>query len=326
MSNYYLTNNTRSQLVPPRWQPPSGILNSPTLFGSGGFTGMSNDPPAKAPAKPFDYASMIASDPLLMQEKADLSAEGIQSATERQAATQRALINFGDIPDFSSAIGGLGLDPNSPMYRMLFGDVNEMTRKAAQDMTNSHLSTNWNLQHAHESNLNDLIDKLAARGSFRSGAAISGVGQENQNYTGAQFNARRDLLDYLTGVQSAFTQSEQARQAKLAGYMSDATNRQIAEHPYVPGQADAPPAPPAPPSASLAPSPPLAPPPAAYAGLPPSSPYGTATGPYIGTMPPAPPPPPPPPSAPPSAAYAGLAPPPAPHPLGSLVNRLNFLR
>ena len=49
-----------------------------------------------------DYQAILNQDPAFSALKSSLSAQGIQSAAQRRAATNQALIQFGSIPDFSS--------------------------------------------------------------------------------------------------------------------------------------------------------------------------------------------------------------------------------
>lgn len=178
-----------------------------------------------------DYGALIQGDPIYRQQQGDLSAQGIASAQDLKGGTARALINFGEVPDLMASIKGLGLDPNSPMFKMLFANVDEATRQGARDMTSAGLSTTARLDREHQTSLGTLMDQLAARGVVRSGATTSGSNLEGQRYGAAQFDARKNLLDYLSGLQTAYTQSENARQASLTQGLTDATGRQIAQHP-----------------------------------------------------------------------------------------------
>lgn len=233
------------------------------------------------PGNTPDYQSLIESDPIYQQQKADLSAQGISDAAQRKAATNRALINFGEVPDLQSAVGGLGLDPNSPMFKMLFSDVDPMTQRGAQDMTHAGYSTMAQLNRAHETNMNDLLSQLAARGSLHSGATGVGTGLEGDRFGKASFDARSNLLDYLAGLQSAFTASERTRQGALAQGATDATGRQIALHPATGPTGEKPTgtATGAPPTVQPSgdPAPPVL-------GAPQSTTFGGTAGPYIGTM------------------------------------------
>jgi hypothetical protein len=178
-----------------------------------------------------DYEALIQGDSIFQQTRGDLAAQGIADAAQRKANVNRALINFGEVPDLAESIRGLGLDPNSPMFKMLFADVDQTTRRGAQDMTDAGFSTTAQLGKVHSANMEDLLSKLAARGSVRSGATGVGTGLEGERYGAAQFDARRNLLDYLTGLQSAFSDAERGRQGQLTTALTDATGRQIAQHP-----------------------------------------------------------------------------------------------
>lgn len=219
---------TRAAMAASNAANPQAAGANGTPFAYQGSPGTPGDP-GYTP----DYGNLIATDPLYLQNQANLKSQSVNDAASRKASTDQALINFGEIPDFNNAITGLGLDPNSPMYKMLFGDVDPATQTSAQGLTNAGLSTVAQLAQGHKKNLNDLMDNLAARGIVRSGATGAGTGLENQSYLGNQFNARNTLLQYLAGVQSAFTQSENARQSQLAQSATDAMTRQMQLHPYV---------------------------------------------------------------------------------------------
>lgn len=205
--------------------PPAAPAAAPPATGPTGTPGTPGFKP--------DYANLIAGDSLFNQSEADRNAASIGDAGTRKLQTNQALINFGEVPDLKSSVNGLGLDPNSPMYKMLFGDVDPNTTQGAQDMTSSGLSTMAGLSRDHTKAIGDLLDQMAAHGTVQSGATGVGLGQEDQRYGGAQFKARNDLLTYLSGVQSAFNQSQQTRAAQRTTDLTDATNRQITLNPYV---------------------------------------------------------------------------------------------
>lgn len=214
---------------PPPVSSGSPPLTPPPALSSFGSTSPQGTPLPAPPAT--NYTQNILNDPLYQQEMAQLSSQGIQSAAERKAATDRALVNFGEIPDFTNAVKGLGLDPGSPMFQWLNSDVDEATRRGATGLTKSGLSTVARLRTGHNTALDGLMSTLAARGIVRSGSTGVGVGLENHNYLDGQFQARNQLLDYLSGVQSAFAQSEAMRAQQQAQYAQDATTRQSQQNP-----------------------------------------------------------------------------------------------
>lgn len=181
-----------------------------------------------------DYSSLILHDPLLMQLQSNLSAQGVKSAAERKANIGQALTQFGEVPNFADTRAGFGLDPNSGLYQALMADVSPDIQQSAQDMTASGLSTTAGLARQHNTSIQSLLDSMAAHGTLQSGGTGVGLNQEDQNYSGNQFKARNDLLQYLAGVQHSFAQSDMDRQNQLSQGLQDATSRQIGLNPIIP--------------------------------------------------------------------------------------------
>lgn len=191
------------------------------------------------------YKSLIANDPLFGQLGSNLSAQGIADEGTRSADTRSGLIGFGEPIDIASSLQQLGLDPSSPLVAKLVADANA-SRQSAGDLTSAGLSTSAQLAHGHQQEMDALTARNAARG-IRSGATGVGLRNEGLRYSGAQFDARNKVLQYLAGVQSAFADTERARQGQLATGAQDAATRQMALHPAIPGGAAPPPQAAAPP-------------------------------------------------------------------------------
>jgi hypothetical protein len=198
-----------------------------------------------------DFASLINSDPGLIQLRADLQAQGIASAAQRTAATRRGVTQFGLAPqDFS----GNELSLISPTYGQ---DVDQATLDAARGNT---FSTQSRLAQANKDAIQALRNSLASRGLLHSGELGYQMGNEERNFETGQYDARNKLLDYLASVQSAYAQGEQQRQAALAGGYQNAMATQLQL--WLAGQngnGGAPP-PAAPPSADTTYNPPSNPP------------------------------------------------------------------
>jgi hypothetical protein len=205
---------------------PSLSTPSPTLSAT-------NPTPAPTPAAPPDYRSLILNDPIYKQQIAAFSADAVQAAAERKANIDQALIHFGQIPNLTSAISGLGLSPSSDLFQSLGQDVDAATVKAAQGLTSAGLSTVARLQTGHTTALDNLMNTLAARGIVRSGATGVGTDLENKNYIGAQYDARQALLSYLSGVQAAWAQAQSTNLHGQAQAASDAAARAAAGQPPV---------------------------------------------------------------------------------------------
>lgn len=197
------------------------------LGGAGGFV-PSGYSPAPGGASSInvggftpDYGGLINTDPAYLQLKGDLSAGGISDVASRNAALQRAVSQFGVVPDFSSIdLGALPSDINSI--------IDPATRALADSNNTGGISTEFRLDQAHQDAVRNITNALAAKGSLHSGEAGFQLGRENQAYGQAQNDATQKLLDYLSGVQAAYASNEQQRATALGQGASEAADRQAA--------------------------------------------------------------------------------------------------
>ena len=218
--------------VPPTKQPAdisSGAAEPSTTTTPTPTTTPSTTSTSSTP--PYDYMGNILNDPIYKQEMAAIAAQGIASAAQRKGSIDRALIGFGEVPNLSNAITGLGLSPSSGLFSSLNTDVDQMTRQAAAGLTQAGLSTVAKLATGHTTALDTLMSQLAARGIVRSGATGVGVGLENTNYAQGQYDARSNLLSYLSGVQQAWEQAKAQQDAAAALALENAANRQMTLNP-----------------------------------------------------------------------------------------------
>lgn len=160
-----------------------------------------------APAAPGmpNVGDLLGGDPMYQQFLASLKAQAVQDQASRDAAMQRAMIMYGAKPDFS--FGGSST---------LTGDLpwDKQTKKLAAANTDAGLSTLARLDEANTQAIRGITNTLAARGIFRSGETGYQMGQEQKDYSRAQYDSAQKLLDYLSGVQSAFVQAQRANQAQ----------------------------------------------------------------------------------------------------------------
>lgn len=177
-----------------------------------------------------DYKSLIANDPVFSQLKQDLAAQGIQDAGGRAAAVQRALIQFGQVPDFN-ATGLNGLNPE-----WLNQDVTDQTRQLASQNTESGMSVTARQASQFDKNLRAIKNALAARGALRSGETGYQLGEAQKQYDTQRYDSTQELLDYIAGAQQGFTAAERARQAQAAQAAESAAGRQIELNPPSGGQ------------------------------------------------------------------------------------------
>jgi len=165
------------------------------------------------------FQDLINSDPIFAQFRDALGAQGIVDAGSRRAAIQRALINFGLIPDFSRA----GVSEEALGF--LGSDVDAGTRSRANDMTSQGLSFLARLNKANSGAVSDLKNELAGKGILESGATGYGLREQAQAYKTSMFDAEQSLFDTLMGYIGNYTESERQRQQELLDAMSDAADR-----------------------------------------------------------------------------------------------------
>lgn len=215
---------------PPATAAPGGYTGPPVGGGhqvgrsGGGTSGRQVTIPGYNP----DYAGLIANDPNMAQLTADLSAQGIADDAARNAAFQRAFVQFGS--DLGpEAFAGLGLDQG------LLGSIFDApTRQLAAQNTQAGLSIAGRLEKARKDNVRAIRNALAARGALRSGELGHQLGEEQQRYSQAQYDSRQQLLDYLRGVQQARADAERERQRQRAGAIQQTADRYANDPRYQP--------------------------------------------------------------------------------------------
>jgi hypothetical protein len=210
--------NTGSVIYSPSPQAPIPLAPAaPAPTSSGGSGGGGG-------GGPVDFGSMIAGDPLLGQGRTDLAAESAADSANRAASVQRALIQYGLVPDFGASATSLGLDPTSLGY--LQSDITPGTKTLAEKNTSEGLSIYARLQKVHKDQIRAIKNALAARGMAASGAMGYQLGEEALQYKQQLTDSEQQLLQYIMGAISAFTGAERGRQRTLAQYMMDAAQRQ----------------------------------------------------------------------------------------------------
>lgn len=179
------------------------------------------------PASPPDYTWSILNDPLYMALQGNLAAQQDSLEAQQKQSVDQALAQWGQIPNFGTAANELGLDPSSPLAQMISGDVDQQTTDAANNLTQAGLSTTAQLAKQHSTDIQSLLDSMAARGTVQSGGTGVGLGQADQAYSQNQYNGLQSLLSYLTGAQTTYNTGLQGLQQQLAQGAQDATTRQI---------------------------------------------------------------------------------------------------
>ena len=172
-----------------------------------------------------DWKSILANDPFQRQLEADLSAESASDSANRKVAIDKALAQFGMVPDFLSQAGSLGLNPDT--LKFLQSDVDQSTRDLANKNTQEGLSIYARLQKQNQDNIRNIKRALAARGMAASGESGHQLGEEALRFKQDMTDNEQKLLDYITGVVSAFTQAERGRTRDKANGLMSATERAL---------------------------------------------------------------------------------------------------
>jgi hypothetical protein len=174
-----------------------------------------------------DYQSIINQDPAFMALKQSLSAQGIANASQRRAATNQDLIQFGSIPDFAHVAQQLGLSPDA--LKMLQGDIDPATAGLA---AGNQFSTEHELKRQEDQAMLGLRNNLAARGGLSSGEDAYQSGNQEHNYEKAQQDALVSLLSHITGLQQSYTTSQQGQQQQLvqAIQQAESTNAGLPQY------------------------------------------------------------------------------------------------
>ncbi|HEY5987785.1 MAG TPA: hypothetical protein VIV12_15630, partial [Streptosporangiaceae bacterium] len=176
-------------------------------YGQQGYgpTGPAYTPPV------VDYAALIKS----MLAPLQTEAAGMTAADKAALLAQqkRAIIQFGE------QIPGT--------------DVGKEALGSALQNTQAGLSITARVNQAHQDAIRQLTNTLAARGLLRSGETGYQTGREHLAYGTAQYDARQKVLDYLSGIQSAYDQAQQQRQWALAQAAMQAA-QSVPQYPVIP--------------------------------------------------------------------------------------------
>lgn len=168
-----------------------------------------------------NYAGLISGDPSYQLAQQNASASGIANASQRAAATQQALIQFGLVPSFS----GLGLSPDQQNF--LSQDITPDISALANQNTANGFSTEGQLQRQNSQNVLQLQQQLAGRGALSSGEANYQLNNNEQNYNQAQSNAVNQLLSTITGYQNQYVTAQQTAAQQLQAAMQAAEQAQM---------------------------------------------------------------------------------------------------
>jgi hypothetical protein len=151
------------------------------------------------------YMDILRSDPIYNQTLADLSAQGISDRSQADTLAQRALVQFGEVP----ALEGL----DSRLAGPEFGRISGVARPLAEANTASGMSIVARMERLRKENVRAIKNALASRGALRSGESGYQLGQEQERYTTAQYDARSQLVDLLAGIEAGYANAQRGRSA-----------------------------------------------------------------------------------------------------------------
>lgn len=166
-----------------------------------------------------DYASILANDPVYQQLLGSLASARASDSATRAAQINSALVQYGSVPDLTSAGQTLGFDVS--------GLVDPTTAQLAQENTDAGTSTVAGETRNYNNSVQQLKQALAARGMLSSGATGVGLGQQQQTYNQNQYDDTQKLLSYLAGVQQAFTQNQTSENTQQVQGADDAYTRAV---------------------------------------------------------------------------------------------------
>jgi len=164
-----------------------------------------------------DYSTLLNSDPMYQQALADARAQGISDQATYAAGLNRALVGFGAVPQdlegslgFANAFQGLDL-----------GKARALAAQNTQAGTSTLARINEQTTEANRM----LPRTMAASGMLQSGETGYQQGKINLADTRAQYDARQQLLDVISGahgqlVAAQRAQAEAIRQAAMAAYQN----------------------------------------------------------------------------------------------------------
>lgn len=168
---------------------------------------------------PVNYQSLLAGDPQLGAQNAQINAQGITNQAQLTAAQQRAFVQYGAVPGgISSALSG-----------DLSAATDPTTAALAQQATAGGVSTTAQLAKAYANQTQSDNASLAARGLLHSGAYGQHANEDLSNYNQAGYQAQQSLEDYLNGLYSGYQTQQQALQQQAAQAANDALTRIIAQ-------------------------------------------------------------------------------------------------
>lgn len=195
------------------------VANAPVYHGATSSTVPGPVAQTQTTVGGTDYASQLANDPGLQSQLAAINAQGTSNAANLTAEQQRALAQYGQIPD------------NLGQYAGSIGQVNvdQTTRDLANAATQGGVSTVAQLLKAYQNQQQGDNASLAARGMLRSGALGQHANLDLTAYQQSQYDATQKLLDYLGSAYQNFLGQQSQGQTAAANATNQALQNLIAQ-------------------------------------------------------------------------------------------------
>jgi hypothetical protein len=204
---------------------PGPVRESRRASLSAGAPPVGAAPSITAGAYTPDWAKLISSDPGLLDAQNALLAGSAGDLASRNALIQRALVNFGSVPDLATLAKQLGLSQED-----LSGLAGSDVQRLAQENTDAGLSTQARLAQANQDAIRQLTNQLNARGLLNSGESAYELDRQDTGYRQAQSDATQKLLDYLNQYQQGYASAQAQRAQALASAYGSAADRQFASN------------------------------------------------------------------------------------------------
>ena len=154
----------------------------------------------------------------------------MSNEAQRNAVFQTDVTQYGEVPDLAQAAKALGLSSTD-----LTGILGPDIAKLAQENTAAGTSTVARLGADNTKAIGAIKNALAARGVFNSGETGYQLGQQQQAYMNAGYDALQKLFGGMDTAQQGYLTAEQQRLEAIAQVISDAANRAAGEYPPSPG-------------------------------------------------------------------------------------------
>lgn len=157
--------------------------------------------------KPLTIDEILARNAGFLALQGQYGAEHISDAASRDAALRRALIDFGMAVDPSQ------LSPDAA--EALRGVLDPQTRTLIDKNTASGMSILARLNQNAADTRKNVVDSIAGRQMTRTGETGYGLRRAQMQADQQRYDATKQVLDYIAGVQAGFVEAERQRLAAL---------------------------------------------------------------------------------------------------------------